>query len=293
MYANGQGVGRDYKAAVRWFQKAAEQGNADAQIMLGNLYGNGRGVPLDYEAAVSWWRKAAEQGDASAQDALGSMYGNGQGVPLDYEAALSWYRKAAEQGNASAQYALGSMYGNGQGVPLDYKAAASWYWKAADQGNADAQYALGKMYADYGLAQDYVIAHMMFSLAAAGGSEEAAKQRDIIANGMTSAKIAEARKRAAEWRPKMANAAPTDWVDVELVVPMKMDGGIFVVPVQINGTITLDFVIDSGASDVSVPADVFSTLRRAGTIRESDFIGQRTFWLTAPPRNQPHSRLGR
>jgi predicted aspartyl protease len=35
-----------------------------------------------------------------------------------------------------------------------------------------------------------------------------------------------------------------------------MDGGIFVVPVQINGTMTLDFVTDSGASDVSVPADV-------------------------------------
>lgn len=62
-------------------------------------------------------------------------------------------------------------------------------------------------------------------------------------------------------------------------VPLKMDSGIFVVPVQINGTMTLDFAIDSGAADVSVPADVVSTLRRAGTIQEIDFFGQRTYVL--------------
>ena len=37
------------------------------------------------------------------------------------------------------------------------------------------------------------------------------------------------------------------------------------VPVQINGAITLDFTVDSGAADVSVPADVFSTLARTET----------------------------
>jgi hypothetical protein len=50
-------------------------------------------------------------------------------------------------------------------------------------------------------------------------------------------------------------------------VPLKTAGGVFVVPVEINGTVTLDFAIDSGASDVNVPADVFSTLKRAGTIK--------------------------
>jgi hypothetical protein len=34
------------------------------------------------------------------------------------------------------------------------------------------------------------------------------------------------------------------------------------VPVVINDKITLDFTIDIGAADVSIPADVFSTLRR-------------------------------
>ena len=39
-------------------------------------------------------------------------------------------------------------------------------------------------------------------------------------------------------------------------IPMRMEGSTYVVPVQINNAISLDFVIDSGASDVSIPADV-------------------------------------
>src|SRR5262249_4060923 len=38
------------------------------------------------------------------------------------------------------------------------------------------------------------------------------------------------------------------------IVPMQNDGGTYVVPVVINNTITLNFVVDSGAVDVSIPA---------------------------------------
>jgi len=51
------------------------------------------------------------------------------------------------------------------------------------------------------------------------------------------------------------------------------------VPVLINNAITLNFVIDSGADDVSIPADVVLTLFRTGTLRESDFIGSVTYRL--------------
>jgi predicted aspartyl protease len=44
------------------------------------------------------------------------------------------------------------------------------------------------------------------------------------------------------------------------------------VPVEINGTLKLDFAIDSGASDVSVPADVFSTLKRTSTVKQSSIF---------------------
>jgi clan AA aspartic protease (TIGR02281 family) len=56
-------------------------------------------------------------------------------------------------------------------------------------------------------------------------------------------------------------------------------GGTFLVPVVINGAISLDFLIDSGASDVSIPADVFSTLARTGTIEDADILTPQTYTL--------------
>jgi len=71
--------------------------------------------------------------------------------------------------------------------------------------------------------------------------------------------------------------APSNTTRIE--VPLKSLGGTFVVPVFINGAITLNFVVDSGAADVAVPADVVGTLIRAGTIEKSDFTGKQTYML--------------
>jgi TPR repeat protein len=59
-----------------------------------NLYANGQGVARDFAAAVNWYRKAAEQGDAYGQYSLGLMYYGGQGVPRDYAVAVSWFLRA-------------------------------------------------------------------------------------------------------------------------------------------------------------------------------------------------------
>jgi hypothetical protein len=54
-------------------------------------------------------------------------------------------------------------------------------------------------------------------------------------------------------------------------IPLIATGGIYRLPVEVNGVITLQFVLDTGASDVSIPADVALTLYRTGTIRDTDF----------------------
>ncbi|MDB2497533.1 caspase family protein, partial [Verrucomicrobiales bacterium] len=76
---------------------------------------------------VKWYRKAAEQGDAGAQFNLGACYKNGNGVPQDYAEAVKWYRLAADQGYARAQIDLGWCYHEGNGVPQDYAEAVKWY----------------------------------------------------------------------------------------------------------------------------------------------------------------------
>ena len=57
---DGYDVPRDYSEAAKWYQLAAEQGDADAQTQLSGMYYDGNGVPLDYEEAVKWSRLAAK-----------------------------------------------------------------------------------------------------------------------------------------------------------------------------------------------------------------------------------------
>ena len=97
------------------------------------MYDRGQGVPQNYAEAVKWYRKAADQGEALAQSTLGFMYAKGQGVPQNYAEAVRWFRKAADQGNARAQRNLGFMYANGQGVPRDYVQAHKWSNLAASR----------------------------------------------------------------------------------------------------------------------------------------------------------------
>jgi hypothetical protein len=142
---------------------------------------------------VAWYSKAAEQGNALAQISLGAMYENGQGVAQDYQAAVAWYRKAAEQGNADAQYNLGLKYVDGQGVAQDYQAAVTWYRKAAEQGNADAQNNLGVMYSKgQGVAQDNVVAYALFNISTANdpsSGNKAINNRSALSADMSPAQI--------------------------------------------------------------------------------------------------------
>ena len=82
--------------------------------------------------------RKAEQGDAEAQSVLGLMYTLGLGVPQDKQEAVKWYRRAAEQGYAHGQFSLGVMYYFGEGVPKDHVLAYKWFNLAAAQGNKNA-----------------------------------------------------------------------------------------------------------------------------------------------------------
>ena len=63
--------------------------------------------------------------------------------------------------------------------------------------NLGLKYKLGK-----GVAQDYVLAHVWWSLAASQGEIGATSNRNIVAGKMTPEQIAEAQKLAREWKPK-------------------------------------------------------------------------------------------
>ncbi len=60
---------------------------------------------------------------------------------------------------------------------------------------------------------------------------------------------------------------------------MKKDGGVYVVPVSVNGAAAVDCIVDSGASDVNIPTDLFERLVRQGAIKQSDMLGTRIYTL--------------
>ena len=92
-------VEQDQKEAVKWFLKAAEQGNAPAQQHLGVMYGGGEGVKQNSKESVKWHRKAAMQDLAGAQYSLGQMYWNGIGVEKNLSTAYAWFHLAAIHGS--------------------------------------------------------------------------------------------------------------------------------------------------------------------------------------------------
>ncbi len=92
----------DYWQAQQWYEKAAAQGLAEAQLNLGLLYGNGLGMPQNYGQARAWWKKAASQGNAKAQYNLGVLYDNGYGVTQDFVQAHKWHSLAAANGHKEA-----------------------------------------------------------------------------------------------------------------------------------------------------------------------------------------------
>lgn len=172
--ANGIGTDKDFVQAASWLTKAAEQGDALAQVLLGMMYETGMGVTRDKDESDKWYARSeahpeltdqdalqlieglmevmdgylekmlavllelAEKGDAEAQFRLGEFYENIEPSKND-QVVYAWYKKAALQNHVKAQYALGRIYEEGRdGVKPDRKEALKWYKKAASQRDMNA-----------------------------------------------------------------------------------------------------------------------------------------------------------
>jgi clan AA aspartic protease (TIGR02281 family) len=250
---------------------------------------NAYSYPNDLQAL----RPLAEYGDARAQVRLGGMYEHGQGVVQDPKEAVRLYSLAASQGDGDGQTNLGLMYENGKGVTQDYVRAYMWYFAASLR--SVSSHGVSQQQAAY--YRDNVFAKLM--PAQATQALEMARQcqlRDFRqCDGLNSPQAA---IETASLTPPTASAAPIGPVtppdqatsDTTSPTPprdsaasktilLENDRGTYVVPVVINGVITLKFTVDSGAADVSIPADVFLTLIRAGTIGDKDYVGQKTYVL--------------
>lgn len=191
------------------YGKAAEQGDADAQLRLGKMYQREK----DCNAARPWYEKAAQQGSAEAQFRYSQCISGTRhfeelkkaadlGYPeAQYEYAgagvrwqkhtrsemFQWLLKAAEGGVTEAQYFVVKEYlskddwhHKAYGVTYNPAKAFPWLVKLAEEDTDErgrrtyAQQQLGWMYyRGEGTTQDYAKAFYWFSEAAKKGGYEA------------------------------------------------------------------------------------------------------------------------
>jgi uncharacterized protein len=158
MYLAGDGVERNFAAAIHWYRLSAEQGDPIAQNNLANLL-----LSDEPEQAVKWLTASANQGFPFAQKVLGDIRSGALSLASDIEQefrnhsdAVKWYTKAASQGFPDACHQLGEIYDNGQGVQKDNEQAIQWYQKAAEKGYKPSQEALDQAYSkgSNGLTQE-------------------------------------------------------------------------------------------------------------------------------------------
>ncbi|MBA3754318.1 MAG: sel1 repeat family protein [Nitrospira sp.] len=164
------------------------QGNAAENILYRMWISNGypiafyesgkNGLLQNYEQACKWWLKAANQGLPLAQVSLGENFAIGKGcASVSYPQATHWFRRAAEQGNSLAQLKLGAAYLLGKGVP-----------------------------------QDYTLAHMWANLAGAQGEDRAENIRNLAAEHLSPAQVAQAQELARRWKANLED----NWKDMRL-----------------------------------------------------------------------------
>lgn len=149
MYLSGTGAPKpDVPTGLNWERKAAQAGNADAQLSLGDIYfkAQGPGYPAaNHAESFKWYELAAKQGNTRALLKVADFYELGDGVKKDPAQALKFVRQAAEaNGDRDAALRLGQMYAEGRGTTKNVVEANRWLATAkrlmaegADQAFAD------------------------------------------------------------------------------------------------------------------------------------------------------------
>lgn len=203
-YLVGQGVAQDYRVALEWYQRAADQDHPMALCRIGTIHDLGRGVPRDMSEALRWYRRAAEAGDAEAAFNMATTFDQGRGVTANPKEAIGWYRKAAEAGHAGAQQQLGLKHFMGRdGLRADPAEAARWYRFAAERGEPSAQTALATLLdLGQGVPTNRVEAYGWFSIAAARGHQAAVRFREEAATTLTPDELSAGAQFARDYRPK-------------------------------------------------------------------------------------------
>eukprot|EP00038_Savillea_parva_P001713 m.106679 g.106679 ORF g.106679 m.106679 type:complete len:791 (-) comp10599_c0_seq2:193-2565(-) len=109
-----------------------------AALNLANCYENGWGVSVSHDDAVRWLQRAAKLGSAEANFRLGCKYEHGEGVPRTLTTACTLYKMAADECHPAAVYNLANCLRNGWGCEVNTQAAHEMFRLAHKLGVSEA-----------------------------------------------------------------------------------------------------------------------------------------------------------
>lgn len=98
-----------YAEARAELQRSTKLGHPGAMVLLGFIYYRGLGIPPDYELSLRWFGRAAQEGNDIAMYNLGRMNEEGIGTPKNLNEARRWYQEAADRGNETARTRLRAL----------------------------------------------------------------------------------------------------------------------------------------------------------------------------------------
>ncbi|MCI9649840.1 MobP3 family relaxase [Oscillibacter sp.] len=160
----------DRDDAAAQLMDIAENGDPDAQYLVGRLYRDGPVLIPDSVKTQYWFDQSARRGHVPAQYELGKLLFSDNPEVHDTELGIQWLEYATHHGSDCAAYQLGKEYLRGKVVERDTAKAMEYFTQSAEAGNQFAQYVLGKLYLD---RQDCEQAHYWFSQSATQGNEYA------------------------------------------------------------------------------------------------------------------------
>lgn len=112
---------RDYEKGLEYLFMAAKAEYPKAQVLLGKLYMHGEcGLEESEEKSYRWFLRAAELQNAEAERIVGDMYTNYFYVEQDPHKSLEWLERAVAHGNERAHISIAELYMNGSLGTKDY-----------------------------------------------------------------------------------------------------------------------------------------------------------------------------
>lgn len=183
--------------AMKLYQKAAQAGDSEANLRLGDLYFTGDGGIRNLQEAFKYYRNAAQLKNPKAYFKMGYCYERGHGIGQNNQEAARWYQRGVEAGDLNSIANMARFYENGVGIDKDLEKAAALYRDAAEQGEPFSQISLGSLYrAGLGVKKDLVEAYKWTSMATSRGFGQ--EILVLLEKEMTAEQLKEAKSRVAD-----------------------------------------------------------------------------------------------